>query len=295
MNRIIMLVVIALFLTGCGTLSSGVEDLTLRYGGGITEEKDYKGMLEPGTTNQFVFGSGAGDELYHYPRTQRSWVFAQGAQNNPSVDRGAVQIVTKDGVRMAVDGAIYFRLNPSEDVLRKFHEDIGLKTQAWTPEGWNRMLGTYFDQPIVRQIEAVGLQFTSGELRSEEGKRQEFARLVRDRATQEIERVVGGPYFCGPEQGGCGDLSFEVGRPELVNKKIIEAEESKREAALRADAQRERNRETLTRLDAVREEVDVLGPEAYALIRAIESGKVTFMQLPDNGQVAVPAPRGGEQ
>jgi hypothetical protein len=68
MRRITPLL-IAVALAGCGTLDSGVEDLTLRYGGGITEEKAYKGMVEPGTTNQFVFGSGTGDDLYHYQRT----------------------------------------------------------------------------------------------------------------------------------------------------------------------------------------------------------------------------------
>jgi len=42
--RSILLVLAAVALAGCGTLDSGVEDLTLRYGGGITEEKAYKGM-----------------------------------------------------------------------------------------------------------------------------------------------------------------------------------------------------------------------------------------------------------
>jgi hypothetical protein len=48
----------------------------------------------------------------------------------------------------------------------------------------------------------------------------------------------------------------------------------------------------LTELEATREEVELLGPEAYALLKAIESGKVTFMQLPEGGTVSVP-PTGG--
>jgi hypothetical protein len=130
--RSILLMLAAVALAGCGTLDSGVEDLTLRYGGGITEEKAYKGMIEPGTTNQFVFGSGTGDDLYHYPRTQRSWI----AGETEGVDRPPVEVVTADGVRMKVDYALYFRLNPQEEVLRRFHEDIGLKEGAWTEEGW---------------------------------------------------------------------------------------------------------------------------------------------------------------
>lgn len=288
--RRILLVLVAVALAGCGTLDSGVEHLTLRYGGGVTEEKDYKGMITPGTTNQFVFGSGTGDSLYHYPRTQRSWI----AGETDGVDRPPVEIVTADGVRMKVDYALYFRLNPEEGVLRRFHEDIGLKEAAWTEDGWLEMLRTYFDAPITRQLEAGGLNYTSADLRSDEAKRREFATTISDQATSEIERVVGGPYFCGPLQEGCGDISFEVGRPELVNVGIVEAEEGKRIASLEADAQAERNRRVLTELEATREEVEVLGPEAYALIKAIESGKVTFMQLPTDGTVSVPPGGGGQ-
>jgi regulator of protease activity HflC (stomatin/prohibitin superfamily) len=288
--RSILLVLAAVALAGCGTLDSGVEDLTLRYGGGITEEKAYKGMIEPGTTNQFVFGSGTGDDLYHYPRTQRSWI----AGETEGVDRPPVEVVTADGVRMKVDYALYFRLNPQEEVLRRFHEDIGLKEGAWTEEGWLEMLRTYFDAPITRQLEAVGLNYTSADLRSNEAKRREFATTISQQATGEIERVVGGPYFCGPQQGSCGDISFEVGRPELVNTGIVEAEEGERIASLEADAQAERNRRVLTELEATREEVEVLGPEAYALLKAIESGKVTFMQLPEGGTISVPSTGGGK-
>jgi regulator of protease activity HflC (stomatin/prohibitin superfamily) len=288
MRRSLMVLLVVVGLAGCGTLNTGVEDLTLRYGGGITEEKEYKGLIQPGTTNQFVFGSGTGDSLYHYPRTQRSWI----AGETEGVDRPPVEIVTSDGVRMKVDYALYFRLNPTEEVLRRFHEDIGLKEGAWTDDGWLEMLRTYFDAPITRQLEAVGLNFSSEELRSDDVKRREFATTISQQATTEIERVVGGPYFCGPEQGGCGNISFEVGRPELVNTGIVEAEEAKRIATLEADAQEERNRRVLTQLEATREEVEVLGPETYALIKAIESGRVSFMQLPENGAgVTVPAPR----
>jgi regulator of protease activity HflC (stomatin/prohibitin superfamily) len=290
--RRILLGLVAVVLTGCGTLDSGVEHLTLRYGGGITEEKEYKGLVAPGTTNQFVFGSGTGDSLYQYPRTQRSWI----AGETEGADRPPVEIVTADGVRMKVDYALYFRLNPEEGVLRRFHEDIGLKEAAWTEDGWLEMLRTYFDAPITRQLEAVGLNYSSADLRSNEDTRREFARTISSQATTEIERVVGGQYFCGPVQDGCGDISFEVGRPELVNTGIVEAEEGKRIATLEADAQEERNRRVLTELEATRQEVEVLGPDAYALIKAIESGRVTFMQLPEGGTVSVPpsGPQSGQ-
>ena len=70
--------------------------------------------------------------------------------------------------------------------------------------------------------------------------------------------------------------------------------EGKRIATLEADAQEERNRRVLTELEATREEVEVLGPEAYALVKAIESGRVTFMQLPEGGTVSVPSAGGGQ-
>lgn len=278
-----LLALVAFGLTGCGTINTDVQDLTLRYGGGLTEEKVYKGMVPAGTTSDFVFGTGAGDSLYRYPRTQRSWIAGEG----PGADRKPVEIITSDGVRMKVDYALYFRLNPTEAILRRFHEDIGLKEGAWRDDGWDHMLVTYFDAPITRQLEAIGLNFTADELRSDNAQRREFANAIADNATTEIQRVVGGQYFCGPTTGQCSNISFEVGRPELVNTKIVEAEEGRRVATLEADAQEERNRRVVTQLEATRQEVEVLGPENYALLKAIESGRVSFMQLPQGGNVSV--------
>lgn len=289
-RTIALLALVVLGLAGCGTLDTNVEDLTLRYGGGVTEEKVYKGMIAPGTTADFVFGTGAGDTLYRYPGTQRSWI----AGEVKGADRAPVEVITSDGVRMKVDYALYFRLNPTEETLRQFHEDIGLKEAAWSNDGWTGMLRTYFDAPITRQLESLALNYTADELRSEEGKRREFAQSIASNATTEIQRVVGGQYFCGPTRGECANISFEVGRPELVNTKIVEAEEGRRVATLEADAQEERNRRVLTELDAVREQVEALGPENYVLLEAIKSGKIQFMQLPEGGDVAVSSPRSQE-
>ncbi|HEY3015381.1 MAG TPA: band 7 protein, partial [Nocardioides sp.] len=43
----------------------------LHYGGGIIEDKKFKSVIEPGSTNKLI---GPGDTVYTYPIDQRSYI-----------------------------------------------------------------------------------------------------------------------------------------------------------------------------------------------------------------------------
>ena len=304
MNRTTPMIVLllALLLAGCGMVSTDPEATTLRYGGGIREStNEFKGTVAPGTTNMITSGTGMGDNYFPYPNTQRSWIAAStkagdGFKQANGADRAAYECVTQDDVRMLVDTALYFELNSNEGVLRQFHERIGRKQRpgAWTTDGWEGwLLPTYFDTPLERIVVETCGNYESDDLRGNSETRRSFATNLTSRVSREIARIVGGDYFCGVGEG-CPDINVEVGRPELVNQRIVEAEEQKQIAANNAEAQLARNTEIENALKAKRQEVELYGAENYVLLEAIKSGQVQFMQLPEGGTVAVPAGGGGQ-
>jgi hypothetical protein len=289
-----------MFLGGCSSYSSEVNELTLRYGGGFTEEKEYKGLVASGTTANIEFGTGAGDSLYHYPATPRTWL-ASSERNADgrlvqasNADRPGVECVTSDGTRMLTDYALSFRLNRDEQVLRAFHENIGDKSdiQAWRGlENWVQMVSVYFDSPIEKLIVDLCGGYTTDQLRNDPAKRREFGQQLSTQGKTAIDNRVGGNYFCGASLESCGEIVFDVGRPELVNAEIIKSEEQKQIASNAVDTQEQENRRIETELRAVQQQINALGPNNYVLLRAIESGKITFMQLPEGSNVALPAPQ----
>ena len=312
MKRLLVLVV-ALLLTACSSYGSQRDEVALRYGGGFTEDKGFKGILPVGTTNDVEFGAGAGDEVYPYPTTKRSWIaatdFVEGddgkiVRRKPqAADRHAYECVTKDDVRMLVGTNVFFTLNmtgfdPARGAdgsvnppIRQFHENIGLFRRSWTHDGWITTLQVYFDQPIERVIDDVCGNYESDGLRSNNVTRANFARDISTDATDAIEDNIGGRYFCGPadESRSCGNMQFEVRRPELVNQGIVLAEEKKREQAALLDAVDVENQRINKELEATRNEIEALGAENYVLLQAIKDGDIQFMQLPQGGSVTVNA------
>lgn len=317
MHRRVLLaaiIIAAAALTACSSYDSDREQVALRYGNGFTEEKDYKGIIEPGTTNNVEFGQGAGDDIYAYPNTKRSWIAAtdfvtdkngKAARSKPAAaDRHAYECVTNDDVRMLVGTNVFFTLNlqgtdtpdgrraDQDPPIRQFHENIGLFRRSWTADGWVDTLNVYFDQPIERVVDDVCGDYDSEALRSNNVTRANFARDITTAATDAIEASIGGRYFCGPADEGrsCGNMRFEVRRPELVNRDIVIAEERKREQAALLDAVDVENQRINKELESTRNEIDALGADNWVLLQAIKDGDITFMQLPLGGNVTVPAP-----
>lgn len=123
------LVLSILLLGGCA--STAANEVGLSYGGGIFENKRYQKIIEPGATNTFV---GVMDPNYNYRIDQRSWI-GRDCSEPDCADRPAVEFVSKDGIRMKAPVDIYFTLRQDEETLRRFHEEIGLKTRRGPSAG----------------------------------------------------------------------------------------------------------------------------------------------------------------
>lgn len=290
---VVMLALAVLFLGGaCGLESNETNEIGLVYSGGPIEDKEYKGTLESGVSNK---STGYGSKTYRYRTDQRSY---RGDGKNNGADAGPAGIVSKDGVSMLVDYQLYFKLNRNTDdikdfdggTLRKFHENIGVKTRAWTNDGWVEMLRTYFEPQIDRSLEAAALNFTMRELYTSEEVRVAFQNDAVLRIKTAIKEVIGDDYFCGPSYNGpgtnCGDFTMTVGKPNPADPEVVKAIEAEQKNAANVVAQETENQRRLKELEAEQKIVDLYGPQGALLREAIRSGKVSQFIIDNTGRSA---------
>ena len=268
--------------------STDTNRIGLHYGGGVVEAKKFKSIIPPGSTNKLI---GPGDTLYTYPIDQRSYIIGGDAADTDAADE--VTVVSKDNVRLGVRVQVYFTLNRDKDVIKSFHERIGLKTEAYEEEGWNDMLQSYFRPQIDRALSAVATNYNWAELYNNEAKKSAFQSAAAKEFTRLLPAAVGGDYFCGPGYNGsndCGELSFTIQKPMPLDKGIIDGLEAKQRAELAKATQEQKNQQVNVELQSVKQQVAMLGANGYLLKTAIESGKIQFMVIPQNGNVSIPVP-----
>ncbi|MFG1818110.1 SPFH domain-containing protein [Kribbella sp. NPDC049174] len=260
----------------------------LHYGGGVVEDKSFKSIIPPGSTNKLI---GPGDTVYAYPIDQRSYIIGGDGADTDTADE--VTVVSKDNVRLGVRVQVYFTLNRTEETLKSFHERIGLKTDAYEDDGWDTMLRSYFRPQIDRALSAVATNYNWAELYNNEAKKSAFQKAAAEEFTRLLPAAVGGDYFCGPSYTGnnaCGELSFTVQKPTPLDKGIIDGLEAKQRAELARATQVQKNEQVNVELQSVKQQVAMLGAQGYLLKTAIESGKIQFMVIPQNGNVSIPVP-----
>lgn len=277
--------------SACGLRSSAINERCLVYSGGPIEDKKFQDFLEPGATAKSV---GVGSKTYCYRNDQRSYI-----GKPEGGDAGPVEVVSATsaegpGIRMSVDYQLYFKLNLDDEIFRRFHENLGVKTDAWTEDGWRQLLREYFEPQIDRAMEAAALKHDWRRLYADEGGRAAFNADVVDILKQNISDVIRGDYFCGPSYDGpgspCGDFTFTVGKPEPVNPDIINAVEGQQTAQAREQAQAAENRRINAQLEAEKEIVALYGPQGALLREAIQSGKVSQFIIDETGR-STTAPR----
>jgi hypothetical protein len=268
--------------------STDANRIGLHYGGGVIEDKKFKSIIPPGSTNKLI---GPGDKLYTYPIDQRSYIIGGAGADTDNADE--VTVVSKDNVRLGVRVQVYFTLNRDPKVIQQFHERIGLKTDAYTQEGWDAMLQSYFRPQIDRALAAVATDYLWNELYNNEARKTKFQAAAATKFTELLPAAVGGDYFCGPSYTGgnaCGELSFTIQKPTPLDKGIIDGLEAKQRAELAKQAQEQKNQQVNVELQSVKQQVALLGSQGYLLKSAIESGKIQFMVIPQNGNVSIPMP-----
>lgn len=285
---LLFLVLVPLLAGACGRAGSETNEIGLIYSGGITEDKVFKGILQPGSTWNSV---GWGSKVYRYRIDQRSWIAGKGKV----ADTEPVIIVSEDDVQMAVEYQLYFKLNQDTKVIRQFHENLGVKTGAWKNDGWIEMLDTYFGPQIERALEAAALKHKWRDLYASEEARVALQTTTVEQVKGNIREVIGADYFCGPAYTGpgseCGIFTMTVGKPFPTREDIIAAIESEQTAAAKTIAQEQENQRIAKELESERTLVELYGPQGALLREAIKGGKVQQFIIDQTGRNSANAPQ----
>lgn len=305
----ILLIVVVLFGTGCGYADSKTNQMGVVMSGGITEDAHFVKCFQPGANNNSI---GAGSKLYLYPTDQRTWIGGDERDKNnqptgnvaPGADTREIIVVSHDGITLSVPFQLYYKLNTNckdaNSTLVKFHNEIGVKTEAWLGTehdpndpgqgdeadpaiGYVEMIRKYFQTQIERSLEraAQGLDWKPMYL-TEEG-RKAFEDGAVGLLKPAVYSVIGDNYFCGPGFNGdpktCGEFTMTVGKPTPVDPKVyagLEAAEANKAATVN---QEQDNIRRAKEREAIEKDVALLGADNYTMLKLVESGKVQSITM----------------
>lgn len=184
------------------------DQYALSYGGGPFEGAQYQKTVMPGSGLVF---NGWLDDWYEYPASQRNYIVSSSAEEGDRANDDAIVASTIDKVDTRVELTVTFKLNGSK--IREFHENIGLKYEAWTPEGWDRMLNDNLRQPLENTVQQVIRQFDVDKIASDTEILVQVQDAVEETLKREVNGLLGDTYFCGPE--------YEVGSEDCPNFAVV--------------------------------------------------------------------------
>jgi hypothetical protein len=295
------------------TLVSGLKKtprdrVGISYGGGPFEGVHFQRIVQPGSN---LFFNGFFDDLYLYPSDQVNYIVpqqpaqavqqaktgqqsgaeggqqAQGSQPAPD----AVVAPTHDRVQVSYQVAVYFKLNTDE--LRDFHEQLGLRYQAYTTDGWNSLIRDTFRQQIENALQEETRNVDVADLIGNADLLVELQDNVQTKLTQRLEDALGQQFFCAPTfrpGRDCGNPRFVIKRvdvPTSVTKAFEDVRTSEIQIQTKENEVRQREAEARA--------IDALGlsGQEYDILKAIESGKITFWVLDGQGGITITGPDTG--
>lgn len=256
------------------------DKIGISYGGGPIEGAHFQKIVEPGSG---LFFNGLFDDLYLYPADQRNYIVSATDAEGDNPGAGAITAPTQDQVTVGFQVAVYYRLNT--DLLREFHEELGLKYSAYTTDGWNRLIEDTFRQQIEAALQEQTRRYLVEDLFGDVEVLLDLQQSVEESVSAGLVESLGADFFCSPtyEPGG------ECGSPTVIIKKIdIPQSVAQSFEDRKASQVNVQTRENEARAIDVIADALAAAPD-YVKLKAIESGQVTFWVLPDGG-VTIAAP-----
>lgn len=190
------------------------DKIALSYGGGPFEGAKYQKTVSPGSGLVF---NGMFDKWYEYPVTVRNYIVSLNPNEGDRGKADEITAPTSDGVAVQWEIAVYFKLNTN--LIRDFHEKLGLKYNAWTTKGWDQLLDQTFRQQLENAVQVSSKQFTADQVYKDPVVIQKVQSDIASGLKDAINSSVGEPFFCGPTfvlgQTACPDFQVVVKKPNL--------------------------------------------------------------------------------
>lgn len=198
-----VMVPLATFLT---TEKTPADKIALSYGGGPFEGNQYQRTVQPGSGLSF---NGWADQWYEYPVTLRNYIVSSDKSEGDKETFDVIQTSDQNGVVENVELTLSFRLNT--EIVRKFHEKIGLKYEAWDDDGWKKMLGDNIRQPLNNAVVKTLKGYSTDDIKTNPKVYEELEKAIEKELGVSLVNVLGDQYFCGPEtEDGCGPIQVVV-------------------------------------------------------------------------------------
>lgn len=262
--------IVLMGLTGCTVTNPNPDENGVLYDKGPIRDTEFNTCVNPGE-KKF---SSLMDESFTYPAGQRYFVFSSAETGR---DRPAYDAPTKDAVTVGVEGQMRFELTSDCELLKQFHEKIGLRNKG--DEGWETILRTYLDQPLNRAITETTQGMEWQKLYADPAAKAKWEKEVMEKLDAYITQAAGGEYFT--------NISLTLQKPVLPEE-LTKALQAAQTAQQENIAQESRNKQIDTELLAIEKLVDILGPEAYVTYKAVQDGKIQVLPIPAGANVAVP-------
>lgn len=266
--------------TGCSTSSPAADQIALHYKGGPFSAKKFSNCDDSGTRKVH----GPADKMYYYPKGQRTFEFKG---NGDGVDAPAFEVVSKDNIEMTVSGILTFNLDTACDEIRKFHEQIGLKKQAYMDEdgtnsaGWSSMLRAYMGNALQQALNDATQVVGYKTLYNDPEAKRAWELAVIKSVPDKVKTLSGGDWF--------KNIGITIQKPGLPQK-VLDALASAQVSVAQNDAQTQKNKQIETQIISLKELVKVLGPYGAILYQAIQDGKITILPLPTGSNLNLPVP-----
>ncbi len=225
--------------------------------------------------------------------TQRNYIISQNPAEGDRKEPDAVEAVTSDNVRVKYETFTGFRLNT--DLIRQFHESLGLKFHAWSDDGWRELLDQTLRQVQENALQRMTRNYSAKDLRSNPGTLEAVQTAVSKDLNERIIGVLGGNYFCNTDwRAGtpCNDMQFIIKKVSVPDA-IATSYETNAQSLI--DVQTAANK--VKQADQQRQEIEKLNAalaqagNQYVMLKAVESGKVTFWVLPSDNNLTITAPK----
>lgn len=213
LTALVIVGTILLMLASPFTQTGGGEYAVVRNGGWF-DDRQVQQVIPPG---QGMTPSGLFSSVHRYPATQRNFVVS----SSPQADTNEViQVPSKDGVLLGIEGTFYFTLNGDKDVLTDFDNKFGTRTypiQGGTAlpsdgdEGWNAFLSFTLGNLVQNDLRREVVKYECSQLvascslaqnsanpqpvKTDKDQIQAIQQAVNTSIQSDIATTLGGAYF----------------------------------------------------------------------------------------------------